>query len=82
MAIGSPLHSIERKVNQWNIYREEKNTEPLGKTYKLRTWNNPTAPLNYAVASRIRECGNRRSTGIPLLEELCLKKVFSIFKEK
>ena len=83
MAICSPMHSIKMGVNQWNIYREEEgNTEPSGHTYKLRTWNNPTTPLNYAAAARIRECGNQRSTAIPLLEELYLKKVFSIFKEK
>ena len=83
MAICSPMHSVEITNNQWNMYRqEEKNGEPPGNTYKLRTWNNLTTPLNYAAAARIRECGNPTSTSISLLEELCLKAVFSIFEKK
>ena len=83
MAICSPLHFVKMKVNQWNVYHEEERiTEPSSQACKLRTWNNLTAPLNYAAAARIRECGNRKSGAISMLEELCLKKVFSIFKEK
>ena len=83
MAICSPLHFVKKRVNQWNMYREEERIrEPSSQACKLRTWNNLTTPLNYAAAARIRECGSRKSTAIPMLEELCLKKVFSIFEEK
>ena len=84
MAICSPLHFVKKRVNQWNMYREEERRirEPLSQACKLRTWNNLTAPLNYAAAARIRECGNRKSSAILMLEELCLKKVFLIFEEK
>ena len=83
MAICSPLHFMKKRVNKWNMYHEEERIrEPSSQAYKLRTWNNLTAPLNYAAAARIREWGNRKSTAIPILEELCLKKVFSIFEEK
>ena len=83
MAIFSPLHLVNKRVNPWNIYREERRIrEPSNQPCYLRTWNNLTAPLNYAAAARIRECGNRKSTTIPMLEELCLKKIFSILEEK
>ena len=46
----------------------------------IRTWNNLTTPLHYAVAARIRECKNRNAH--PLLEELCLRKIFSLLERK
>ena len=84
MAICEPMDFLGMSVNQWNIYRiEETITEPPIWACMLRTWNNMNAPLHYVAAvTRIRECKNWRSTAIPLLEELCLKNVFSILKEK
>ena len=65
------------------MYHEERRIrKPSSQPCYLRTWNNLTAPLNYAAAARIRECGNRKSTAIPMLEELCLKFFFSILEEK
>ena len=60
-------------ANQCNMNRTTGNiTEP-----PIRTWNNLTTPLHYGAAARIWECKNRRA----VLEELCLKNVFSILVE-
>ena len=37
--------------------------------------------LHYGAAARIQECKNQRTRTIPLLEELCLKRIFSILVE-
>ena len=69
-------------INQCNINcAEGRITEPPIRAYLLRTWNNLTAPLHYGAAARIWECKNRRTRTIPLLEELCLKRIFSILVE-
>ena len=82
MAMCEPMCYMGMGVNQWNIYRiEERMTEPPIQECMLRTWNNLTLPLNYAAATRIRECKNQTSMAIPLLEEQCLKKIFSILKD-
>ena len=74
-AIGERIDFLRRAVNQCNIFRTE---GPGG--VMIRTWNNLTTPLHYAVAARIRECKNRNAH--PLLEELCLKKIFSLLERK
>ena len=82
IAIGEPMVFMALTANQCNInHVEGRITEPPIWTYMLRTWNNLTAPLHYGAAARIWECKNQRTTTIPLLEELCLKRVFSILAE-
>ena len=69
-------------ANQYNInHTVGRITEPPIRTYLLRTWNNLTTPLYYRAAARIQECKNRRTRMTPLLEELCLKRVFSFLVE-
>ena len=77
IAIGESMDFMPLPANQCNTNRTTgKITEPL-----IRTWNNLTTPLHYGAAARIQECKNRRTKTIPLLEELCLKNVFSILVE-
>ena len=79
IAIGEPMAFLSLTINQCNINRAEgKITEPPIQAYLLRTWNNLTTPLHYRAAARIWECKNRRTRTIPLLEKLCLKRIFSI----
>ena len=78
IVIGELMAFLPLTINQCNINRTEgRITEPLIWAYLLRTWNNLTAPLHYGAAARIWECKNRRTRTIPLLEELCLKRIFS-----
>ena len=82
IAIGEPMAFLPLTINQCNINRAEgRITEPLIWAYLLRTWNNLTAPLHYGAAARIWKCKNQRTRMIPLLEELCLKRIFSILVE-
>ena len=74
--------SMALTANRCNINCiEGRITEPLIWKYLLRAWNNLTAPLHYGAADRIWECKIRITMMIPLLEELCLKRVFSILAE-
>ena len=83
LAIGEPLDFMIMNVNQCNIFcAEGRITGPPIRTHLIRTRNNPTVPLHYAAVARVRECKNQKSTTIPLLEELCLKKVFLNFERK
>ena len=82
IAKGEPMDFMPLTANQSNINRTiGRITGPPIWTYLLRTWDNLTAPLLYGAAARIQECKNRRARMIPLLEELCLKRVFSILVE-
>ena len=78
--ISEPIICLGLTANQFNIFRAERipTTEPPIGTFVQRSWNKLTAPLHYGIAARIWECKNRRTTTIPPLEELCLKKIFSI----
>ena len=77
IAIGESMDFMPLPANQCNTNcATEKITEP-----PIRTWNNLTTPLHYGAAARIWECKNRKTKTIPLLEELCLKNVFSILVE-
>ena len=82
IAIGEPMDFMPLTANQCNTNRTiGRITGPPIQTYLLRTWNNLTAPLHYGEAARIWVCKNQRTRTIPLLEELCLKRVFSILVE-
>ena len=82
IAISEAMTSMPSITNRCNINRTVANiTESPIQTCLMRTWNNLTAPLHYGAAVRIRECKNQRTRTIPLLEELCLKRVFSILTE-
>ena len=82
IAKGEPMDFMPLTANQRNINRAiGRITGPPIRTYLLRTWDNLTALLLYGAAARIQECKNRRTRMIPLLEELCLKRVFSILVE-
>ena len=82
IAIGEAMAFMPLIANRCNINRTVASiTEPPIQTCLMRTWNNLTTPLHYGAAARIRECKNQRTGAIPLLEELCLKRVFSILAE-
>ena len=74
IAIGESMDFMPLPANQCNMNRTTgKITEPRSEQLN--------DPLTLWAAARIRECKNRRTKMIPLLEELCLKNVFSILVE-
>ena len=82
IVVGELMAFLPLTINQCKINcAEGRITEPLIWAYLLRTWNNLTALLHYRAAARIRECKNQSTRTIPLLEELCLKRIFSILVE-